>query len=129
MGHKSHDSHMQARGSLEYIRVCVCVFCSHMRVLSALDMKCSQETAQEIPQPPEEGYGGEDLPQVSPVKGRGREGMHGEGWRWETCTCVCMHISNTHLIDEKCSTTPSSARKQLWTATYVDSSIMATCVG
>lgn len=39
---------------------------------------------------------------------------------------VCIIFVSTDLIEEKCSTTPSSARKQLWTAKYVDSSIMAT---
>ena len=39
---------------------------------------------------------------------------------------VCIIFASTDLIEEKCSTTPSSARKQLWTAKYVDSSIIAT---
>ena len=61
--------------------VCVHVSCSHMRVLSASDVECSHETSQEVTQPPKEGYGREDLPQVSPEREGGGEGWGREGKR------------------------------------------------
>ena len=52
-----------------------------MRVLSALDVKCSQETSQEVTQPSEEGYGRQDLPQVPPGGGRREQGGRRKGGR------------------------------------------------
>ena len=40
---------------------------------------------------------------------------------------MCSYNCIAHLILEKCSATPNKALKQLCTAKYVDSNIMAIC--